>query len=214
MICPHCRTAMHDNSRITRLAYGSQYIGWNTKISFCPECKNYAILFGQDSDVEEETSYFYVYPTSATRGFDISLVPKAISDDYIEACNVISISPKASAALSRRCLQNLLRSFGYSAKDLAKEIDLLINESDTRKAIPSSTREVVDAIRNFGNFSAHPITDVTTLQLINVEPEEADWCLSVLEELFDHFYIRPAKALEKKAALDKKLAQAGKPPSK
>jgi hypothetical protein len=97
---------------------------------------------------------------------------------------------------------------------LAREVDLLLNEPDSSKAIPASLRMMVDAIRNFGNFSAHPITDVTTLQIIDVEPEEAEWCLEVIEECLQHFYVRPSEAAKRKAALDAKLARAGKPPSK
>jgi hypothetical protein len=47
-----------------------------------------------------------------------------------------------------------------------------------------------------------------------VEPHEAEWCLEIIKELFDHFYVGPAIAKAKKAALDAKLAAAGKPPSK
>jgi hypothetical protein len=72
----------------------------------------------------------------------------------------------------------------------------------------------VDAIRTFGNFSAHPITDQTTLQIVAVEPNEAEWCLEILEDMFDHYYVRPAHAAARKADLDAKLAAAGKPPSK
>jgi hypothetical protein len=72
----------------------------------------------------------------------------------------------------------------------------------------------VDGIRNFGNFSAHPINDVTSLQVIEVEPHEAEWCLEILEEMFEHFYVRPAQAKARKAALDAKLSAAGKPASK
>jgi hypothetical protein len=68
----------------------------------------------------------------------------------------------------------MLHAAGYKAKDLSKEIDLLLNETDTRKALPHKLRETVDAIRNFGNFSAHPIDDKTTLQVIKVEPHEAE----------------------------------------
>ena len=72
----------------------------------------------------------------------------------------------------------------------------------------------MDGIRHFGNFSAHPITDAATLQIIEVEPEEAEWCLEILEQMFDHFYVRPAQAQARKAALDAKLKAANKPPSK
>lgn len=141
-------------------------------------------------------------------------MPKPIAADYIEACNVLPISAKASAALSRRCLQNMLHAANYRDRDLAREIDLLLNEPDPRKALPHRLRETVDAIRNFGNFSAHPIDDKTTLQVIDVEPHEAEWCLEVIEELFEHFYVGPAMAAAKKVALDAKLAAGGKPPSK
>jgi hypothetical protein len=43
------------------------------------------------------------------------------------------------------------------AKDLAKEIDLLLNEADPAKALPHRLRVTVSGIRHFGNFSAHPI---------------------------------------------------------
>ena len=141
-------------------------------------------------------------------------VPPEIAPDYVDACNVLPISAKASAALSRRCLQNMLHAHGYKANDLAKEIDLLLNEADPRKALPHKLRETVDAIRNFGNFSAHPIDDKTTLQVIDVEPHEAEWCLETIEDLFEHFYVGTAAAKAKKAALNAKLAAGGKPPAK
>jgi hypothetical protein len=108
----------------------------------------------------------------------------------------------------------MLRAHGYADRDLAREIDLLLNEIDPGKAIPQTLRITIDGIRNFGNFSAHPISDQTTLQIIDVEENEAEWCLEILEEAFDHFYVRPQLAAARKAALDAKLAAAGKPPSK
>jgi hypothetical protein len=141
-------------------------------------------------------------------------IPVLIAQDYVEACNVLPISAKASAALSRRCLQNILHEGGYKARDLSKEIDLLLNETDPTKALPHKLRETVDAIRNFGNFGAHPIDDKTTLQVIDVEPHESEWCLGTIEDLFEHFYVGPAMARARKAALDAKLTAGGKPPAK
>jgi len=155
-----------------------------------------------------------VYPAGVCRGPVPPEVPREIAVDYIEASNVLPLSAKASAALARRCLQNVLRSNGYKAKDLAKEIDLILNETDPARAIPESLRMTVDGIRNFGNFSAHPINDLTSLQVIDVEPHEAEWSLDILDEMFEHFYVRPAQARARKAALDAKLAAAGKPASK
>ena len=44
-------------------------------------------------------------------------VPSEFTKDYQEACLVLTDSPKASAALSRRCLQNLLREEGWHHKE-------------------------------------------------------------------------------------------------
>jgi hypothetical protein len=106
----------------------------------------------------------------------------------------------------------MLNDNGYKNKDdnLAKQIDKLLNA----KVLPTHIHETVDAIRGFGNFGAHPINDQTSLQIIDVEPQEAEWCLEILEALFDHFYVGPAAARKRKAELDAKLTAAGKPPSK
>ena len=153
------------------------------------------------------------YRLVGNRGPVSAQAPAPIGEDYVEACLVLRFSAKASAALSRRCLQTILHEHGYKARDLAREIELLLNESDPRNAIPELLRLTVDTIRGFGNFSAHPVTDLTTLQIIPVEPEEAKWCREIIEEMFQHFYVRPKQAKARKAALDAKLAAAGKPPS-
>ena len=94
------------------------------------------------------------------------------------------------------------------------QIEALLTEKDASRVLPSGLSGVVDAIRKFGNFSAHPITDVTTSQIIDVEPDEAEWCLEIIEQLFDHYYARPAAAQLKLEALNEKLEKAGKPSAK
>jgi hypothetical protein len=108
----------------------------------------------------------------------------------------------------------MLHAHGYKDTNLAKEVQQLLDETDRKKALPGSIHDTVDAIRNFGNFSAHPINDITSLQVIEVEPQEAEWCLEILEALFEHFYVGPTAAAAKKKALDAKLKAAGKPKSK
>ena len=108
----------------------------------------------------------------------------------------------------------MLKEQGYDSDNLATQIEVVLEEQDSRKALPSAVHTTVDAIRNFGNFSAHPITDKTSLQVIDVEPEEAEWCLGIIRDLFDHYYVKPALAYKKKAELDAKLQTAGKAPSK
>lgn len=211
MKCPHCTISFHENWVKYSFSRHQTSLEWKYRTAVCPACNEYII---EVIPPFEKDDPFLIYPRGANRGPVPKEVPPHIAQDYLEACNVLPISAKASAALARRCLQNMLRDNGYKDKDLSKEIDLLLNEKDASKAIPSTLRMTIDGIRNFGNFSAHPITEVTSLQIIEVEPEEAGWCLEILEEMFDHFYVRPFQAKARKAALDAKLKSAGKPPSK
>ena len=118
------------------------------------------------ADIPEvfEIQILRVYPSSTFRRPTPRETPPDIKDDYEEACRVLPISHKASAALSRRCIQAILRGQGYTQRDLSQQIDALLNESNPVKAIPTALRLTVDAVRNFGNFSAHAVTDQTTLQ--------------------------------------------------
>jgi hypothetical protein len=179
MICPHCSIHFHENWAEVLLMRngaglggkdlsGNQYYWWFRSATCAgSECGQITMeICKKFLDGLLETKWRQVFPIGANRGPVSPDVPPEIAKDYVEACNVLPISPKASAALSRRCLQRMLRAGGYFAKDLAKEIDLLLNETDPKKALPHKLRETVDAIRNFGNFSAHPIDDKTTLQVI------------------------------------------------
>lgn len=214
MKCPHCSISIHITWSQHQLYFHNTVLSRLYRTAHCPACRDIIVEYGRRNGDAGGVDWRLIEPSSAARGPVPPEVPAIIANDYIEACNVLPISPKASAALSRRCLQAILRAHGYKAKDLAREVDLLLAETDSTKAIPQALRTVVDGIRNFGNFSAHPITDVTSLQIIDVEPEEAEWCLEVLEECFEHFYVRPSQAAARKAALDEKLAKAGKPASK
>ncbi|TLY41414.1 MAG: DUF4145 domain-containing protein [Nitrospirae bacterium] len=138
-------------------------------------------------------------------------VPKEYAQDYKEACLVIADSSKASAALSRRCLQNLFRGVAkVKPSDLNKEIDEILSS----KQLPTHLAEAVDAIRHVGNFAAHPVKSTNTGAVIDVEAGEAEWLLDVLEGLFDFYFVQPALLQKKKTALNKKLQDAGKPPMK
>ena len=160
MKCPHCGINFHENWSRGVFAHQGVRTEWNYETARCPGCTKLIIIVDEDDNID---SARMVVPIANRRGAISKFVPKDIAKDYDDACNVLSISPKASAALSRRCLQNVLNSFGYTAGDLAKQIDSLLNEPDARKAVPLNLHQTVDAIRNFGNFSAHPIDEKTTL---------------------------------------------------
>jgi hypothetical protein len=124
---------------------------------------------------------------------------------------VLPDSPKASAALSRRCLQHILReNAGVKDGNLAREIQQVLDS----KQLPTHLAENLDAVRNIGNFAAHPQKSTNTGEIQPVEVGEADWSLDVIEQLFDFYFVQPARSKLKRAALDAKLQAAGKPPMK
>jgi len=136
---------------------------------------------------------------------------KDLATDYREACEVLAISPKASAALSRRCLQHIIRTkAGITRKNLNDEIQEVIDKN----LLPSHLAESIDAVRQIGNFAAHPIKSTSTGEIMPVEPGEAEWNLDVVEGLFDFYFVQPAQTAKKRDALNQKLQQAGKPPLK
>jgi hypothetical protein len=126
----------------------------------------------------------------------------------LEACRVLADSAKASAALSRRNLQAILRDKAVTrSKDLADQIEEVINSGK----IPSHIQEGLHAVRNIGNFASHEIKSKVTGAIVEVEPGEAEWNLDVLESLFDFYFVQPAISAKRKAELNKKLKEAGKP---
>lgn len=122
---------------------------------------------------------------------------------------MLPFSPKASAALSRRCLQAVLKDKGGAKKrDLADQID------EVASSVPSHIADDLHAVRNIGNFAAHTQKSTATGAILDVEEGEAEWNLDVLELLFDFYFVQPAISAKRKAALNAKLQQAGKPPIK
>lgn len=150
-----------------------------------------------------------VYPRSSSRSQVPPDVPNEYADDYKEACLVLADSPKASAALSRRCLQHILREVAkVKHGNLHDEIQEVIDSG----SLPSHLAESIDAIRNIGNIAAHPIKNESTGEIVPVEEGEAEWNLDVLESLFDFYFVQPAIIKRKRDALNKKLEDAGKKP--
>jgi hypothetical protein len=57
---------------------------------------------------------------------NVDEVPGDIFRDYDEACKIIQLSPRASATLARRCIQNMVRTkFGVKPDNLKREIQAL-----------------------------------------------------------------------------------------
>ncbi len=186
------------------------------KGAFCPSCgEGFIISVGGEYPILNEIRWMpngtSVYHKARLRPPLPPQVPSEYRKDYREAVAVLHLSPKASAALSRRTLQHFLHTHrNIKGKSLQQEIEALLAAGN----LPAYVSDVLDAVRNLGNFAAHPIPNVHTGKIIEVEPGEAEWLLEVLEKLFDFYFVQPEQARQKKEALNEKLRDAGKPPMK
>ncbi|MEK6284793.1 MAG: DUF4145 domain-containing protein [Acidobacteriota bacterium] len=211
--CPHCTVAFHDIWAEPHLQQDGKR-NWNVRHTLCPSCRELTIelvVYTLQAGHNVRTLQIRIYPKASTRSPVAPEVPEPLSSDYTEACLVMPDSEKASAALSRRCLQMILRDkAGIKHGNLSDEIQQVI---DSRQ-LPSQLSDAVDAVRVVGNFAAHPIKSTNTGAVIEVEPQEAEWLLDTLEALFDFYFVQPAILQKKRDALNQKLTDASKPPLK
>lgn len=125
-----------------------------------------------------------------------SYINKAVVQDYVEACRIKSLSPKASAALARRCLQGMIRDFhGIKKGTLFLEIDAL------KGKIPNAEWKAIDALRSIGNIGAHMEKDVNLI--IDIDSGEADKLIAFIEYLFRQWYVKRHDDEENLAEIEK-----------
>jgi Domain of unknown function (DUF4145) len=222
MQCPHCLIAFHESWTLVPLIGDVDNTAlWLIRHTICPACKRLIVQFGQahvfpgpanNLNIScHETTFRFVRPIAISRPRLPAEVPTDFSTDYYEAVAVLADSQKASAALSRRCLQYLLREKAATKRrGLAEQIQEVLDSG----RLPSHLADNLDAIRNVGNYAAHPSKSTNTGEIVDVEPHEAEWLIEVLEGLFDFYFVQPAKSKARRDALDAKLSSIGKPPMK
>src|SRR6056297_1610599 len=116
MICPHCSTSVkfewQEVGPVRQDGNAEGNVGYFIFHDSCPQCDEYVIYYSKcflglgdfGPHAGEVISRKLVYP-SVNEFQYTKYVPQKYLEDYIEARKVLSASPKASAALSRRLLQ-------------------------------------------------------------------------------------------------------------
>lgn len=146
----------------------------------CPNCGEYTISAkGKGSAVDDVD--ITIRPQSMAYKFP-DYIPQAIRSDYEEACSIVNLSPKASATLSRRCLQGMIRDFFQISKgSLFEEINAI------KDKIPTEQWAVLDGLRRIGNIGAHMEKDINLI--VDIEPDEAQKLIKLIELLLQQWYI-------------------------
>ena len=155
-------------------------------------------IYGNDPSPKEEIIGWQLMPESEAKVLP-DYIPQAIKEDYYEACRIRDLSPKASATLSRRCLQGMIRDFhGIKKGRLIDEINELKGKIDPL------VWGAIDAVRSVGNIGAHMEKDINLI--IDVEPNEAQLLIELIEQLIDDWYVNRFEK-EKKLRLIKGIAE-------
>ena len=216
--CPHCQqhTTITDGRSVAdhTLKKGNVegQVTLRSMFIVCPneECRKFTLTAHLNESTTQAgydvrgalIKFWSLVPESSAKVFP-DYVPVAIRSDYEEACLIKALSPKASATLSRRCLQGMLRDF-WKVKP-----DTLFNEIDAiRSEIDGDTWAAIDGLRKIGNIGAHMEKDVNLI--IDVEADEAGLLIGLVETLIADWYVTRHERRERMKAIqtvaDQKVA--------
>lgn len=160
------------------------------KCGNCYKVSSTVKLFGNEyinSNIKDE----FIFPISKAKKFP-EYIPQNIRNDYEEAYSILHLSPKASATLSRRALQGMIRDF-WKVKhgNLNNEINQL------KGKVTASTWDAIDALRGIGNIGAHMENDIN--KIIDIDEGEAEKLLKLIEYLLKDWYINQHDAEQLKS---------------
>ncbi len=126
---------------------------------------------------------------AAPRPIAPSDVPEKVQDAYGQALFLVERSPRASGALSRYCLQQIIRDFWKIPADeqgtLSVELDRISN------LISDETRDSIECVRAFGSIDFHFSQDRD--MMVDTTPDEARMLLALVQLLFQEWYVERHK---------------------
>ena len=207
--CPYCGHAQ----TVTDTTYDDTEFRIRNDLSRYGEIGGRAIsIVCSNSDCKEITLEFYLYtmvlynkswhhtptahhswpllPESSARP-QPDYIPKPIVENYNQACRIRNLSANASATMSRRCLQGMIRDFCEISKyTLAQEIDTLrkrVDKGEGPKGVNHDSMDAIDHVRHIGAIGAHMEKDIDFI--LDVEPDEAQTLINLIELLFEEWYV-------------------------
>ena len=169
--CPYCKKEIpwreHDD-----------YEG----LEHCPYCsENFRVKY-----YNEAVAY------AEKRGIEIEIpetLPQNVIDDFEEALACTRVEAyKAAVIMCRRCLEGLVEALQTKGTRLIDKLEDL----KTKGMIFDSTLNLASGIRQFGNYGAHPQTDL----LKDVDRSEAEIVLKTAERLLKEINEKGGRKIE------------------
>lgn len=140
--CSMCG-AYADQDWYSAAKYDNGFVGTIKDYFFanCRHCNGYSVW------IKEKM----VYPFSGTAPLPNSDMPDDVKQDFEEARNIVSISPRGSAALLRLAIQKLCKYLGENGENINNDIAELV-----KKGLPVKLQQALDSVRVIGNNAVHP----------------------------------------------------------
>lgn len=161
------------------------------KFVVCPNraCRRFSLsaslhgleIVGNRSYTGKHIKTWALIPPSRARSFPVA-VPSPVLEDYHEACLTEELSPKVSAALSRRCLSEMIRDFWQvqpgSLGDEFRQI---------KGTVDPVTWETIESVKRTGMIGAR--MDSEGAEILDTEPGEAKLLIGLIETLVQDWYV-------------------------
>jgi hypothetical protein len=165
---------------------------WTAESFLCPACGEITLLIkhGIVKNNIKKTIYRQRVLPNGRKPKQYN-IPNYIYSDYVESCKIVDLSPKASAALSRRVLQSILNHIGHNQKNLVEQIQAALSSDDSSRinTLPIDLKVRIDIVRLCGNAAAHQTTENKIAELFEVSHSDAIYCIQIIEEIIDHVFI-------------------------
>ena len=142
--CAHCRVFAHQIWSKLRASdlFNEEHLPSDLfAASKCTHCHKWSIW------IEESL----VYPAQVTVEDPNDDMPDEVKKLYRESAQILSISPRAAAALLRLGLQILLGAVGGDGNNINDDIGKIV-----KSGVEPETQRALDILRVFGNSGAHP----------------------------------------------------------
>jgi len=154
----------------------TQYVLNNTLTARCSHCTKVSIWIDNHM----------VYPLTGNVEMPNTDLPSDILSDYLEAQNIVNLSPRGSTALLRLAIQKMCVHLGEKGKNINEDIANLV-----KKGLPVQLQQALDSVRVIGNHAVHPgVID------LNDNPETALALFSFVNIICDYFITQPKKIAE------------------
>ena len=177
--CPHCQSFAYQHwNQISTSQHTNSY-----KMAHCYNCKDISIWHNQKM----------IHPSNSSAPPPNLDMSNEVKEIFEEARQILSLSPRASAALLRVCIDKITKELGEKDKDLNARIGNLV-----KKGLPTEIQQALDVVRVTGNDVLH-IGQIN----LNDSPETAYSLFDIVNIIIQRMISEPKKINEIYQALPK-----------